>query len=341
MLIQTMSFFYSVYGLRLCANQAIPGLVPIPPAQGIDVQVWLNVRPAWLSDLLKESQPIWGTGRSRDKRGEPTLKVWKPEGGEYFRLLYQDGTEFVVDRKGTQVWADWSAAATIDDTATYLLGPILGFALRLRGVTCLHASAVVVGDRAIALLGPPGAGKSTTAAAFARLGYPILSDDVVALADQCRTFLVQPAYPRLRLWPSSVQFLYGSSDALPRITPADGSSAWWDKRHLDLSENGYRFQQEPVPLAAIYSLSERHPDRAAACVEEVLAPDGLITLVANTYTNYLLDMAMRAEEFELLGRIMAGVPLRRVCPTTDPASLPQLCELILDDVQALSHVPAP
>ncbi len=35
-----------------------------------------------------------------------------------------------------------------------LLGLILGFVLRLRGVTCLHASAIAVRDRAIALLGP-------------------------------------------------------------------------------------------------------------------------------------------------------------------------------------------
>ena len=35
-----------------------------------------------------------------------------------------------------------------------LLGLILGFVLRLRGVTFLHASAIAVRDRAIALLGP-------------------------------------------------------------------------------------------------------------------------------------------------------------------------------------------
>jgi dephospho-CoA kinase len=54
----------------------------------------------------------------------------------------------------------------------------------LRGVVCLHASAVAIGDEAIALLGPAGSGKSTTAAAFAERGYSVLAEDVVTLDDR-------------------------------------------------------------------------------------------------------------------------------------------------------------
>jgi len=117
----------------------------------------------------------------------------------YFKLHYSDGTEFIIDRKGTEVWCVWPDTLTLEDAVVYLLGPVLGFVLRLRGITCLHASAISVGDRAVVLLGPAGAGKSTTAAAFAKLGYPVLSDDVLALSDQNTTFLAQPAYPHLHL----------------------------------------------------------------------------------------------------------------------------------------------
>src|SRR5271156_6758875 len=80
-----------------------------------------------------------------------------------------------------------------------------------------------------------GAGKSTTAAAFARRGFAILSDDVSALWDCRPPFLLQPAYPQLRLWPSSVRLLFGADDALPPLTPN------WDKRGLDLSTPVHRF----------------------------------------------------------------------------------------------------
>ena len=209
---------------------------------------------------------------------------------------------------GTEVWATWPDSLTVDDTATYLLGPVMGFVLLLRGSVCLHASAIAVGNQAIALVGSSGAGKSTTAAAFAHLGYGVLSEDVVALAQQGQVFLVQPAYPRIRLWPESVTALYGAEDALPCLTPT------WNKRYLDLTGDGCRFQQEPLPLAAIYILDERRDDVRAPLVEAVPASQGFIALVANTYATRLIDKTMRAREFKLLGQVMASVPLRRVTP---------------------------
>ena len=128
----------------------------------------------------------------------------------------------------------------------------------LRGIVCLHASAVAIGDEVIALLGPAGSGKSTTAAAFAARGYSILAEDVVTLDDRGDHFLVRPGYPCIRLWPASVKALYGSETHLPKLTPN------WDKCYLDLSDN---FQKEPLRLAAIYHLSERRHDAVAPFIQ--------------------------------------------------------------------------
>jgi hypothetical protein len=164
------------------------------------------------------------------------------------------------------------------------------------------------------------------------LGYPILSDDVVALTDMGESFLVQPAYPCLRLWPDSVNALYGTPDALPRLTPN------WDKRYLDLLGSDHMFQKRPLPLRAIYILGERDANPRAPFIGVVGAHERLITLVANTYTNYLLDKGMRAKEFDLLGRMIASVPLRKVIPYTDATRLSKLCDVILEDFQTLPAV---
>jgi hypothetical protein len=324
-----MSHTYEVYGLGLSSNLPIPGLIELPATWKSDVRVSLGLIPHWLDDLSEARE--WFISPYKDDRGEPAVKVWKLAGGTYFRLLYNDKTEFIVDRFGTKVWATWLNGLTLEDTATYLLGPILGFVLRLRGVTCLHASAIAVDDQAITLLGAAGAGKSTAAAAFAERGCPVLSDDIVALWDCDRAFLVQPGYPYLCLWPSSVGALYGGLDDLPRLAPT------WDKRYLDLTQDAYRFQQQPVRLAAVYILGERCPDSTAPSIDAVPAKDGLMALVANTYATCLLDKAIRAREFEFLGRLATAVPLRRVRPHIDPARLSNLCELIVDDLQALSR----
>jgi hypothetical protein len=48
-----------------------------------------------------------------------------------------------------------------------------------------------------------------------------------------------------------------------------------------------------------------------------------------------MDKHMRAREFELLGRVLERVPLRRVTPHSNLALLSNLCEIILSDFNSL------
>jgi hypothetical protein len=320
---------HCVYGLRLSADVVIPGLEPIANPERCDLDIRLLPDTDAVFEDRRFSRDLFYTESPNSGAELPTLSVWRSASGDSFRFAYQDGTEFVLDRTDRRIWSRWPAPSTLEDAATYLLGPILGYWLRLQGVTCLHASAIAVDGRAIALVGPHHAGKSTTAAAFARRGYPILSEDVVALRQQEGAFMVSPGYPLLRLWPASVRHLFGRAEALPRLTPN------WDKCYLDLRAGVDRFQRDPLPLAAIYLLGDRRADPAAPAVEAVTSASRLMMLVANTYANYLLDEPSRAQEFQTLGRLIARVPVRRVIPHVDPAFLPRLCDVILDDCRSL------
>ena len=248
-------------------------------------------------------------------------------GGDYFAFFYGDGVRFVVARSGREVWADWPETYTLEDACTYLKGPVMGYVLRLRGVVSLHASAVAIDEQAIALVGSPGAGKSTTAAAFARRGLPVIADDVVALAEEAGNFLVQSGYPRVNLWPDSARALFGSEEALPRITPN------WDKRFLLLGQNGFSFAAKPLPLRAIYILGTREESLTAPVTIQVAGSEALAALVANTYVNYLLDRDMRSVEFDMLSRLAARVPIHRVRPPADPSAVFDLCEAISADAK--------
>jgi hypothetical protein len=322
-----MSATYSLYGLTLRANLPIPTLESSSVETSVDLVVQLGLDPPWLAALRPNTlDPFYVS--SDLELWEPTLKVWKLPGGDHFLLRYQDGTQFVIDRRATVIWATWPEDLTIDDTATYLLGPVMGFALLLRATVCLHASAVAIDGQAVALVGQAGAGKSTTAAAFARAGFKILSDDVVALSDRNGAFFVQSAYPCIRLWPSSVAALFGRADALPLLTPN------WDKRYLDLTDDGERFQDKALPLEAIYVLGERDDDLRRPMVEDLLGKEGLVELITNTYVSYLMDTAMRAHQFRTLNRLVQRVTLRRVVAHSDPAHLSKLCEVILEDFQS-------
>jgi hypothetical protein len=271
------------------------------------------------------------TSEGSDDLDQSNLRISRQQGGKYLRLNYSDGTVFVINGEYDTIWATWPEPATVEDTATYLLGPVLAYLLRLRGNTCLHASAVAIGNRAIALAGPSGAGKSSLAAAFARMGYPVLSDDVVVLSESRQGFGVQPAYPRVRLWPESVDGLFGSPEALPRITPS------WNKRFMDLTGPGYRFQSTPLPLAAIYLLGDRSGGASNPAVEASSPRAALMALVSDTCATSYLDPPRRATEFGVLGRLVMATPTRRATAVDDLSNIDALCGSILRDFDTLAR----
>lgn len=255
------------------------------------------------------------------------MTVWNYT--DHFRLRYSDETEFFVAKSGDEVWATWPDGLTLADTATYLLGPIMNIVLRLRGTVALHASVVRIGEVAAAFVGAEGAGKSTTAATFAIAGHSVLTDDIAAIEDGGNEFRITPAYPRIRIWPRSVELLFGSPDALPRLTPG------WDKRYLQLDDGDHHFQAEAVKLAAIYFLQPRAGDNSPPFIEAEPKREALVKLIGNVHANYLLGQVEPARSFDILQRIAKHVPLRRLVAGTGTAALTRLREAVVADLRMM------
>ena len=321
-----MAYVYSVFGLRLCCDLQVPGFVPLPVEPPYDVVVSLGNLPKWLNPSVPPDREALYVSPEVGGNGLPGSRVWSVNGGDYFRIVYDDATDCVVDRRGTRIWVWWAAPFTLSDVVPYLQGQLLGFLQRLRGVTCLHASAILIDGHAIAVAGFPGAGKSSTAAAFLQMGFPVLADDVVPVFEDSGKFMVRPAHPRIWLCPDMVETLFGSIEALPLLTPA------WEKRYLDLNAAGPGLPLEPKPLAAIYVLSERTNDPDRPIVTEAAPRDILLRLLCNTYMNHLLNPGMRSQEFEILSRLQRSVPVRMVHPHEDVSRISQLCRAICVDL---------
>ncbi len=321
--------FHFVYGLRLSANIAIPGLPILTSLDGLaEVQIRLKETAPRETSTVSSSE-IFYVSRTMDAaNGVPDLWAAQVADGGYFVLQYSDGTRFTVERSGKEVFADWPDRFTVEDISPYLLGPILGFILRLRGTIPLHASAVSIAGHAIALMGPAGAGKSTTAGGFARRGYRVISDDVVALNDNGAKFLIPPGYPRVNLWAESVQALFGASDSLPFISPD------WDKQFMPLDQET-QFETGALPLGAIYVLQRREEGLAAPVLGNLGGPEAFLALLGNTYMNYIPDPQLRRLEFEVIQRVLGHVPIRTIRAATDASMLFDLCETIGADAKEL------
>jgi hypothetical protein len=323
-----MTVFHSLYGLCLSANVAVPGLPILKSRDPVaDIRVRLNEGASPISGAISASE-IFYVSRAKDSNGEPVLRGAMMGGGKYVVLLYSDGTRFALERNGDEVHAEWPDSLTLEDSSPYLVGPVLGVVLRLRGIVPLHASAVAIGNHAVALMGPAGAGKSTTAAAFARCGYRVISDDVVALRQEGGRFIIPPGYPRVNLWAESVQALFGPDVSLPLISPS------WDKQFMPLDHES-QFETRRLPLGAIYVLKEREPGLIKPVVENMTGAEAFLAILGNTYMNHLPDRRMRSREFEVVGHVLGQVPLRRVQTSDDSSMLFNLCETIAADANAL------
>jgi len=329
-----VDFTYTVFGLILRSNSRIPGLERLESASSpADVSIFLGESPQLSSSDQSGDDELIYRSSYTDDSNNPGLQIWSRANGSLLHLAYYDGVEFWLEREGKTLWSVWPGGTLLEDVVSYLVGPVLGLLLRLRGVTCLHASAVAVDDTGLVFVGTEGAGKSTTAAAFAREGFGVISDDVAALAESANGFYIMPAYPHLCLWPESVKMLYGSEEALPPFSPA------WDKRRLALGENGTRFESRRLPLGAVYLLGERRADSAPS-FEAVTPRAALLSLVADTFANSILDRDLRAREFAVLGRLVSDVPVRRIYPSSVATEMEHLCRAIREDYAQLRSLAA-
>jgi hypothetical protein len=296
------------YGYFLQSNVPIPGLSRAPDRSA---RVSLRIR--------LDASPPWGT-RARSARTSPGRPGHEKLSGGRHVLRYADGTTFWLDASRATIWSRWPATLTLEDTATYLLGPVLGWYLRLRGHLCLHASAIATDEDCVAFVGSAGSGKSTLAAALAAGGSAVVTEDVACCDEKRGAFWMRPGYPMIRLWPGSGELL--ALRNLPRLTPN------WGKRYLELGTAAHRFRHAPARLAAVFILTERRPLAVAAEIRPLPGQDALAALLANTYGQPLASPAMRANEFSLLGLLARSVPVRSLTLNADGSRLAEACDWI-------------
>ncbi len=330
------SWDYYVYGLRLRTNQPVQGLIAPPQPGKIDVKITFRKSEHQLPQSVGAVEVYASPGITEN--GEPYFKVWKDENRPqaYLGIQYTDGigfNSFLINREGNKVQVATTKSIPFQDILTYFLGPVIGCILRLRKVTCLHAGVVVVDGKALAIIGPKGAGKSTTVASLAHQGRPVLSDDIAPLSKDKGRFVVAPGYPRLRLWPNTVAGLSGlSSKALPKILSIS------EKRFLNLTTNRdadhWRFHAKSLQLGAVYVLRNRVQDGILAISSQSQAA-GLLTLAGNVYPEYSLHQADRARDFTILGQLAASVPVREVTQPEGLHTLARLRDAILTDFGTL------
>lgn len=327
-------WFYEAFGLGIRANAPLPGFHEVEP-RAVDLEIEWSDRDVPDGDRSQDETLYTSGGRTAD--GVPFFTVTRPQGASFgaLRCCHVSDTglgTFDIEPSGRRIVISVAPDGPKADVMAYLAGHVMGCVLRLRGMTCLHAAVVIIKGRAIAVMGPKGSGKSTLAAALAARGYPVLTDDIAAIADAGDAITVAPAYPRMRLWPDTQQFVPElSMDGLPRVLKT------MDKRYqpltVDDAASRWRFSTRRARLAAVYVLAGS--TESIATVTAARRSRGVMLLMANTYAGYLEDRAMRERDFRLLGTVVSRAA---VCVASGPRGLEGFhdrCARIIEHAESL------
>ena len=211
-----------------------------------------------------------------------------------YLLRFPDLADFLVTRDGRTV-SCWPVPGVSDQSLQHLyLNQVLPLALSRQGKLVFHASAVEIGDAAVAFMGESGRGKSTLAASFATTGSRFLTDDGLAVETVAGDWRVLPSHPSIRLWEDS-------QDALVRTGARKAPPVSYTSKARFLAGDDIVFCEEPRRLQGVYFLGA---GTSPAPVFERLQPsDALIELVKHSFLLDIEERELLAAHFDELSRL--------------------------------------
>jgi hypothetical protein len=247
------------------------------------------------------------------------------EGNDGIQYWVRDISRFWIEPSGTRVWYCTAPGAVSGDVDHVLAGPILGLAFQLQGQVILHASAVAVGDVAVAFAGPHGAGKSTLAASFVREGHQLVADDKLSVAARPTGFHALRSLPRMKLWEDSLAALDEDADRYEPVL------SWGDKRRVTIGRHWGTGAPAELPLAAVYLLAPHRRLGSDITFEPVEPVPASFALLSNMYMAHLLRGQRAAQALDASVRMTTAVPIVRVSYGRAYDGLPVLRAAIIAD----------
>jgi hypothetical protein len=192
-----MNHAYRLATFKVESDLALPDLAPWdgPAAAPADIAFRLGTVPPGLEAPDRVEAIFQTRGRN-----------------EY--LLTLPGTGRILIRNGCEVTVDAERDADPVNMRALLTGPIQAVLWHQRGLLPLHANAVVIGGRAVALAGNAAAGKSALAATLAQHGHENLADDICVVDVAAPRVMALPGVASLRLWQDTLNELGIASDGL-------------------------------------------------------------------------------------------------------------------------------
>jgi hypothetical protein len=289
----------------------------------------------WNSADLRLHIDVWdgeetGVQPPLDARTGRLARRWDVDGE--FLSASADGRFIRYERPNALTWFDRKAGHLIEWWSSAAASTVLAASKPLRmllplwcgqeGVQLVHAGLASRKGRGVLIVGPGGAGKSTTALACLGSGFDFLSDDCAGLEEQPDgTFVGHSLYSSARLeWEHLARFPLLRGHALASDDPGSAKSL------LQLAE---RFPDRVVPTTAIRAVVL---PQVVACVRSRLRPaskgQALLRLAPSTLR---VPLHAGTTGFDQLARLIDRVPSYWLELGRDLHSIPTCVEQLLHE----------
>lgn len=242
-------------------------------------------------------------------------------GQHEFYLEIDDVAKYYVEARTNTIYFEKSPALTEPHMVdTWMYGTVFAYILQYNGYLVLHGSAVMYNDTAIVFSGNSGAGKSTLAAKLNSRGYPLLTDDIVAISHNKEHKLVMsPGHNKVKLWSNALEhFGLPNHNLKPILNKVN-------KFELPITLH----QETPVKISAFYELNH-HDIINHIFLEKVLGIEKINLLIHNTYRYGMLLKLENGLKTHLkqIGELANSISTYRITRPSHKYLLDELADMI-------------
>jgi hypothetical protein len=296
----------TAFGLDLASEMPLPflqgsgdGAATRPTGRPLRI-AYDEQPPAWPgeAELVSDERGLDGEVIFQIEAAEKAYRFHGPAYG--CTVLSEEGT-VAQGAPGEEGFAGWQRL---------LVAQVIPFAAALQGLEVLHAGAVVVDGKGVALSGPSGSGKTSLALALQRRGAELLADDVLAVERVGDGLLAHPGAP-----------ISGIDLAEAERLGSQGSGEQAGVLAVNAREQVARaaLVPGPVPLGALFLLDPKREGPEQPSFEAEGDPRQLL---ASTFNLLLASPERLAGLLDVCARLAAG-RVERVTfgPSTDPDEL--------------------
>jgi hypothetical protein len=301
---------YRVCGMRLRSAVALPELTRVASGRA-DCALSISRSP------VRTDGVDW-FHRWRPKSGPTWLHIGR--GDRRYVLRFPDLADFDVSPSGRRIVAHLHPRVPVATWRHLFLDQVLPLALGRMGRIPIHASAVhLPGVGVVAFAGGTGCGKSTLAAALARQGGVVLSDDCLVVTIRRGRVWAVPSYGGIRLWPDDAARLGYRGRPVAHYT---------DK--VRVGPSGMPSADRPARLRVLFLLSRPSAAVRGVSMQARGARERFMGLMRLTYLLDVEDRAALTALFRHLALVSERVPIAGLRLARDRPRLPALAREVRD-----------